>query len=212
MRLHKKIFFFILAGFISFLSFSQTKENTPAQIKKESVPRKKVKKKSRRKKTPQASNKAIEISKKKEDTSSPNKEDVLSADSILAFSKKHLGTKYRYAVCDPKIGFDCSGFVYYVFGHFGKKVPRSSIDYINFGTKINKDSCKKGDVIVFTGTNAANRRAGHVGIVISELGEELRFIHCSSNKKRGGVIISSYKESPYYEKRFLRISRVAEVK
>jgi len=205
MNVFKKIFFSFLIGSVSFLSFSQNKENTPPQNKKHASPKKKKKKISK--------NKKITLSqKKKEDTFSQPPAETLSADSILAFSKKYLGTKYRYAVCDPNIGFDCSGFVYYVFGHFGKKVPRSSIEYSSFGEKINKDSCKKGDIIVFTGTNAKNRRAGHVGIVISELGEDLKFIHCSSNTKRGGVIISSFKESPYYEKRFIRISRVAEVK
>ena len=138
--------------------------------------------------------------------------DTLKSDSLLTFAKKFLGTKYKYAHCDPKSGFDCSGFTYYVFGHFNIKVPRSSIDYAKFGTKIAKDSARKGDVIVFTGTNAKNRHAGHVGIVISNPGEDLRFIHCSSNKKKGGVIMSSFKESPYYEKRFIRVCRVTDVK
>lgn len=133
--------------------------------------------------------------------------DTLNADSLLDFAKKHLGTRYRYACCDPKKGFDCSGFTYYVFSSFDKKVPRSSIDYENFGKTIRKDSARKGDIIVFTGTNALNRRAGHVGIVISNPGEELTFIHSSSNKKRGGVIISTFRSSPYYEKRFIRVCR-----
>jgi cell wall-associated NlpC family hydrolase len=139
------------------------------------------------------------------------KGDTLCADSVLFYSQKYLGTKYVYAHCDPKKGFDCSGFVYYVFNHFGKKVPRSSIEYSSYGQKISRDSCKKGDIIVFTGTNAKIRRAGHVGIVISNPGEDLKFIHCSSNRKKGGVIISSFKESPYYEKRFIRFCRVAQV-
>ena len=66
-------------------------------------------------------------------------------------------------------------------------------------------------MIVFTGTNIKNRKPGHVGIIISRLGEELTFIHSSSNKKKSGVKISTYKESPYYEKRFLKVVRVATV-
>ena len=116
--------------------------------------------------------------------------DSISTDSIVEYAKKFLGTKYIYASCDPKRGFDCSGFTYYVFKNFKLKVPRSSIDYEKYGQTINKDSARRGDIIVFTGTNAKNRRAGHVGIVISGPGEDLKFIHCSSNKKRGGVIIS----------------------
>ncbi|MCD6069061.1 MAG: hydrolase [Bacteroidetes bacterium] len=129
-------------------------------------------------------------------------------DSLISFAKKFLGTNYSYANCSPSSGFDCSGFVYYVFGHFNVKVPRSSIDYGTLTPSVAKDSAKVGDVIVFTGTNAAIRSAGHVGIVISNPGEEFTFIHSSSNKKRGGVIISTYKSSPYYEKRYIKIVRI----
>lgn len=137
--------------------------------------------------------------------------DSILLDSLLLFCKKQLGTNYKYASCNPNSGFDCSGFVYYVFNHFKVNVPRSSSDFITTGKTIHPDSCIAGDVIVFTGTNAKNRNAGHVGIVISNLGEELQFIHSSSNKKHSGVKISSYKESPYYEKRFLKIVRVTKV-
>jgi cell wall-associated NlpC family hydrolase len=137
--------------------------------------------------------------------------DSIQIDSLLTFCKKHLGTNYKYASCTPNSGFDCSGFVYYVFNHFKINVPRSSSDFITTGKTISPDSCIAGDVIVFTGTNAKNRNAGHVGIVISNFGEELQFIHSSSNKKHSGVKISSYTESPYYEKRFLKIVRVTKI-
>ena len=129
----------------------------------------------------------------------------------MQFCKQQLGSKYKYASTNPKVGFDCSGFVYYVFNHFNIKVSRSSIDYGSCCKEINVDSCKIGDVIVFTGTNVKNRHPGHVGIIISKLGKELTFIHSSSSKKKSGVKISTYKESPYYAKRFLKIVRVAIV-
>ena len=66
-------------------------------------------------------------------------------------------------------------------------------------------------MIVFTGTNVENRHPGHVGIIISKQGEELTFIHSSSSKKKSGVKISTYKESPYYKNRFLKVVRVAIV-
>ncbi|MCE3228891.1 MAG: hydrolase [Bacteroidetes bacterium] len=140
------------------------------------------------------------------------KDPKVPADSIIAFAKKFVGTKYTYANCEPNKGFDCSGFVYYVFNHFGIKVPRSSIDYTKFGRKISLDSCKKGDVIVFTGTKPKNRRPGHVGIILSEQGEDVQFIHSSSGKKHKGVVISNYSESPYYKSRFIKVVRLEEVK
>ncbi|MDO8998122.1 MAG: C40 family peptidase [Bacteroidota bacterium] len=137
--------------------------------------------------------------------------DTINIDSLVLFVKKQIGVKYCYANCSPKSGFDCSGFVYYVFSHFNLKVPRSSMDYEKKGKFISLDSCKIGDVIVFTGTNAKNRRPGHVGIILSNPGEEIKFIHSSSSKKCSGVKISTFKESPYYKVRFIKIVRVATV-
>ncbi len=134
------------------------------------------------------------------------------ADSLISYAKQHQGTKYCYGSCTPKSGFDCSGFVYYVFGHFNIKVPRASLDYEKQGRKIKLDSARKGDVIVFTGTKPKNRRPGHVGIVISNPGEDLQFIHSSSGKKANGIIITNYSTSPYYKSRFIKIVRVEGVK
>ena len=132
----------------------------------------------------------------------------VNADSLVLFAKKHLGIKYHYANASPKAGFDCSGFVYYVFGHFDIKVPRASMDYEKAGKIIPVDSCKPGDVIVFTGTNIKNRKPGHVGIIISNSTKELNFIHSSSGHKRVGVIITNYMDSPYYQSRFIKIVRL----
>jgi cell wall-associated NlpC family hydrolase len=129
-------------------------------------------------------------------------------DSIIAFAKEFLGLPYIYASANPKTGFDCSGFVWYVYAHYGIKVPRSSIDYETLGKEVCIDSCRKGDIIVFTGTNAAIRHAGHVGIIISNPGEDPRFIHSSSSKKHNGVVLSSFSDSPYYGKRFIKVVRV----
>lgn len=131
----------------------------------------------------------------------------ISADSIIEFGKKQLGIKYSYGNCTPKKGFDCSGFVYYVFTHFNINVPRASMDYEKLGKIISPDSAKPGDIIVFTGTNAKNRAPGHVGIILSKPGEIIKFIHSSSSKKKSGIKISSYEESPDYKKRFIKMVR-----
>lgn len=136
----------------------------------------------------------------------------VAADSLIAFAKTYLGTKYCYGSCTPKTGFDCSGFVYHVFGQFNIKVPRASLDYEKQGRKIKLDSARKGDVIVFTGTKPKNRKPGHVGIVISDPGEEVKFIHSSSGKKGNGVIITNYATSPYYQSRFIKVVRIEGVK
>lgn len=65
------------------------------------------------------------------------------ADSLISFAKQYQGTKYCYGNCTPKKGFDCSGFVFYVFGHFNIKVPRASLDYEKHGRIIKMDSALK---------------------------------------------------------------------
>ena len=75
------------------------------------------------------------------------------------------------------------------------------------GREVPRDSAKKGDVILFLGTNASNKTIGHAGIVCGADADDLQFIHSSSNRKSGGVILSCMKDSPYYQKRFVKIVR-----
>ncbi|MEO5642701.1 MAG: C40 family peptidase [Bacteroidia bacterium] len=129
-------------------------------------------------------------------------------DSVVNYSKTFLGTPYVYA-CASSAGFDCSGFTWYVFNHYHIVVPRSSKDYKTFGTEIPIDQARKGDIIVFRGTHPSDKSAGHVGIVITNPGEPLQFIHSSSSKNHEGVVITDYKNSAY-PGRFIKIVRVIE--
>src|ERR1043166_3209638 len=71
------------------------------------------------------------------------------ADTIIAFAKKYLGTRYCYGSCSPKNGFDCSGFLYYVFKENGITLPRSSYELGNYGKKVPLSEARKGDIILF---------------------------------------------------------------
>jgi lipoprotein Spr len=86
------------------------------------------------------------------------------------------------------------------------------MDYEKEGRTIKIDSARKGDVIVFTGTKPKNRKPGHVGIIVSEQGADLKFIHSSSGKKANGIIITDYSTSSYYKSRFIKIVRIEGVK
>ena len=130
------------------------------------------------------------------------------ADTIIDLAKTFLGTRYCYGSCSPKNGFDCSGFVYYVFKENGVLLPRSSYEMGKFGKQVPLSECRKGDIILFRGPNLKVKGIGHAALIISEQGQPVRFIHSSSNTKSGGVIISSYDESGYYSKRFVKVIRV----
>jgi lipoprotein Spr len=129
------------------------------------------------------------------------------ADSIADFAQAQLGSTYNYGSKNPKTGFDCSGFCYYVFSNNGVKVPRTSRSYGHYGVEVPLREARKGDVLLFRGTNPNDQTIGHIGIVISAEGETLRFIHSSSSRKHYGVTITEYHNSNY-PTRFLRVKRI----
>ncbi len=129
-------------------------------------------------------------------------------DSLIHFAQTLKGIPYDYGGTSRK-GFDCSGFVYYVFKHFNLSVPRSSSSYSKFGKKLELESCKPGDIMVFTGTNSNIRKPGHLGIVIKNGNDGLYFIHSSSSKKNYGVTVTCFNNSSYV-KRFLSVINVLD--
>jgi len=127
---------------------------------------------------------------------------------LIDFASSLLGTRYRYASSNPAIGFDCSGFVSYVYKQFGFTGARSSADFAQKGKAVKLAEARVGDILVFTGTNAKIRKPGHVGIIYSKDDEgNIEFIHSSSGKAKG-VTIS--KLEGYYKNRFLKAVTVME--
>jgi len=126
----------------------------------------------------------------------PDKTSVSLRDSIVSFGMKLLGTPYVEGACN-KDGFDCSGFVYFVFRHFKIKIPRSTSQFRNFGKEIPVDSIRKGDILLFL--SPSRNDVGHVGIVTNPKGKESDFIHASSGCDMR-VIISSLKQESYYRR------------
>lgn len=122
-------------------------------------------------------------------------------DDIVAFAKTLLGTTYKYACSSPSEGFDCSGFVFYVYSHFNIKVPRSSGEFSSQGHEVSVTDAQPGDIILFTGTDSTDRTIGHVGIVIENT-DTLKFIHASSGKVYS-VVITPFDH--YYQSRFIKV-------
>ena len=131
--------------------------------------------------------------------------DRTTPDSLVTFAQTLLGTPYLYASTDPLKGFDCSGFITYVFSHFHIKVPRSSIDFTNVGKEIPRENAVKGDLILFTGTDSTERFVGHMGIVTYNSPDSLAFIHSSSGKANGVVVTPL---NNYYKGRFVKVIRL----
>lgn len=131
--------------------------------------------------------------------------DSVSPDSLISFAESMIGTPYRYATSDPLTGFDCSGFVSYVFKHFEFDVPRSSRDFASVGEKISLADAMPGDIILFTGTARHSHRIGHIAIVVRNDDGELKFIHSTSGKEHGVTITEM---NDRYKSRYVEVIRL----
>lgn len=80
---------------------------------------------------------------------------------ILSKAQSYLGTPYVYGGASPS-GFDCSGFVYYVYGTFGISVGRTPAAQSSAGTQVDKASLQVGDIVLFAGTGGSG--ITHAGI------------------------------------------------
>ncbi|WP_296250855.1 C40 family peptidase [Pseudomonas sp. UBA4194] len=125
----------------------------------------------------------------------------LLADSILERGKSLIGTRYRFGGTTQTSGFDCSGFIGYLFREeAGMTLPRSTREMINVKAPlVARNKLKPGDLLFFS-TNGRGR-VSHAGIY---LGDD-QFIH-SSSRRSGGVRVDSLGDS-YWSKTFIEAKR-----
>ena len=113
-----------------------------------------------------------------------------SKNKILSNAKKHLGGKYVWGGTKPT-GFDCSGYVQYLYRKEGVTLPRTAYAQSKVGSYVTRDKLQKGDLLFFLTNKKRNIPITHVGLY---LGND-KFIHAASRKK--GIIISSLSKSKY---------------
>lgn len=128
-------------------------------------------------------------------------------DLLVEEALKYVGTKYTLGGCQPG-GFDCSGFVYYVYQKYGIELPRVSTDQAKAGKRVGLRNVKKGDLLFFRGSNLKDRKIGHVGIVVSEKHEPVRFVHASTSR---GIVVSDI-ATEYYKLRYRKARGFKELK
>ena len=107
------------------------------------------------------------------------------------------GAPYRNGGSDPS-GFDCSGFVQYVFGENGVSVPRTVTEQFRAGREVDPPRMEPGDLVFFTTVTSG---ASHVGISIG--GDE--FVHAPSG---AGEVRVERLSAPYWSTRFVGVRRV----
>jgi cell wall-associated NlpC family hydrolase len=105
--------------------------------------------------------------------------------------KQYMGIGYRFGGQTPS-GFDCSGFVRYMFGKaFNMQLPRSSREMSSIGDKVGRNELQPGDLVFF---HTRKNRINHVGIFV---GNDT-FVHSSTSR---GITKDKLNES-YFIKRF----------
>jgi cell wall-associated NlpC family hydrolase len=131
---------------------------------------------------------------------------LTKVDSLIAHAYTFIGKRYKKGGVTEK-GFDCSGYTMTVFKEFGIRLPHTSAGQGLVGVDVTKNNIKKGDLILFRGRSRRSKRIGHVGIVISEKGEPVRFIHSSTSE---GVRIDRL-EFAYYKNRYVKAVRIPDL-
>ena len=122
------------------------------------------------------------------------------ADSILERGMSLIGTRYRFGGTS-EAGFDCSGFIGYLFREeAGMNLPRSTREMINVKAPlVARNNLKPGDLLFFS--TSGRGRVSHAGIYLGDN----QFIH-SSSRRSGGVRVDSLGDS-YWSKTFIEAKR-----
>ena len=110
-----------------------------------------------------------------------------------------VGTPYRTAGADPGVGFDCSGFVQYVYRDAtGVQLPRNTQGQLALKIPVSRRSLQTGDLVFF---NTSGRGVSHVGIYVGEG----RFVHAPNH---GGRVRLDQLDDGYWSSRYLGARRV----
>jgi cell wall-associated NlpC family hydrolase len=113
---------------------------------------------------------------------------------IVAYAKRFRGIRYVYGGVSPRSGFDCSGFVRFVYAHFGVTLPHSSYADFDRGRRISRSSLRPGDLVFFDDV-------GHVGIYVGNG----RFIHAPHT----GTRVRIEQLAGWYSSRFTGARRIS---
>lgn len=119
--------------------------------------------------------------------------------AVVGRAASYTGTAYRAGGASPA-GFDCSGFVQYLYGQLGVPLPRTAEAQFEVGRSIRPDRVAPGDLLFF---RTEGRRISHVGIAAGDG----TFIHAPNARSR--VRIDRI-DADYWADRYAGARRIVE--
>ncbi|MDG1351399.1 MAG: C40 family peptidase [Crocinitomicaceae bacterium] len=125
------------------------------------------------------------------------------SDAIIKYAKQFMGVPYVWGGMSPS-GFDCSGFINYVFRGFGFSLTRTSYGMAELGTTVSLKDLEPGDLMFFKARNLNSRQVGHVALVVDTTDGIIQFIHAA----RTGIRIDTFNNHSYYVPRYIKSKRL----
>ena len=132
----------------------------------------------------------------------------IDLEELIDFALSLEGSPYKASGNTPD-GFDCSGYIGYVYREVGIKLPRSSAALAMYGKRMDYQDIAPGDLLFFTGSNMGSGQIGHVGLVLEGKEGEVRMIHASTKR---GIVIDDVEEMQYFKDRYITATRPYEKK
>ena len=120
---------------------------------------------------------------------------------IVSHAQDLMGIRYKYGGNRPDQGFDCSGFVRYLYQNAGMNIERVARDQATQGKRINSEQARPGDLVFYKRKDG--KPVFHVSVVVQATPTELWVIHATSSRGviRENVLSSSYWRPLIYQVR-----------
>lgn len=122
--------------------------------------------------------------------------DSVKGERIVQTARTVTGTPYCWGGTSPSQGFDCSGYVFWVYKQHGYNLPRTAAEQAKAGTSVSKSNLRAGDIVVFTPSWGK-----HTGIYTGRK----TFLH---SPKSGSRVKEESLETPYWSRVFVGGRRI----
>lgn len=126
-------------------------------------------------------------------------EPTMNGEQLVVQARVYTGVAYRSGGTTPE-GFDCSGFVQYLYGQAGVELPRTADAQFSVGREVNREPLRPGDLVFF---RTRGSRVSHVGIATGDGG----FIHAPSSNSRVRV---DQLDQKYWARRYAGARRIVD--